>query len=105
MEFVVCVSFQLAYEAPAHAPNGEDGDGDGVHEGRRLVRHVHSVRTLAVRFSNKFLYNLQMNRINIATGETSQAITSMTIITFINRQLLSMYNFHQWTAFIKIQPS
>ena len=59
MEFVVCVSFQLAYEAPTHAPNGEDGDGDGVHVGRRLIRHVHSVRTLAVRFSNKFLYNLQ----------------------------------------------
>ena len=58
-KLVLGLSFQLAYEAPAHAPNGKDGDGDGVHEGRRLVRHVHSVRTLAVRFSNKFLYNLQ----------------------------------------------
>ena len=62
-KLLLCLSHQLAYEAPAHAPNGKDGDSDGVHEGRRLVRHVHSVRTLTVRFSNKFLYDLQMNTI------------------------------------------
>ena len=32
---------------------------------------------------------------NIATGETSQAITSQASSTFINRQLSSVDNFHQ----------
>ena len=40
---------------------------------------------------------------NIATGETSQAITSLTIKTFINRQLSSIDNFHQKTTSIKRQ--
>ena len=33
--------------------------------------------------------------LNIATGETSQAITSLTISTFINRQLSTIDNFNQ----------
>ena len=32
--------------------------------------------------------------LNIATGETSQAITYLTILTFINRQLSSIDNLH-----------
>ena len=36
-------------------------------------------------------------RTNIATGETSQAITSL---TFSNRQLSSIDNLHQQTIFI-----
>ena len=61
IKLTLCLSVQLAYESSAHAADGKDGDGDGIHEGRRLVRHVHSVRTLAVSFSNKFLYNLKIN--------------------------------------------
>ena len=60
VRLTLCLSVQLAYESSAHAPDGKDGDGDGVHEGRRLVRHVHPVRSLAVSFSNKFLYNLKI---------------------------------------------
>ena len=51
---------------------------------------------------NQILGNVPANK-NIATGETSQAITSLAIKTFINWQISSIDNFQKKTTSIKRQ--
>ena len=57
------VSDPAPYEAAAHPTDGEDGDRDGVHEGRGLIGHVLPVIAESVRLSNKLLYHLQTSGI------------------------------------------
>ena len=69
----------------------------------RLQIHKYSLRHKCHKYPTHsiFLNCWWFKDVSIATGKTSQDITSLTIITFINRQLPSLDNFHQLTMFIK----
>ena len=57
------VSDPAPYEAAAHPTDREDGDRDGVHEGRGLIGHVFPVIAESMRLSNKLLYHLRTSGI------------------------------------------
>ena len=88
----------IPFNAPVHAWR-KNGKYDVC-----LVTGVHAFCVLHS-FVYHHLFNFQGARPkkNIPTGETSQDITCLTIINFINTQLSSIDNFHQQTTFIKGQ--